>query len=224
MVCLDAAGGVVRPALLWNDARSSAAAQAMIRDAGPDGERLWADKTGSVPVASLTATKLRWLADNEPENAGRTAAVCLAHDWLSWRLAGYGPGSGPPGLDALCTDRSDASGTGYWSPATGGYLPDVRERTLGHIPALPTVLGPLESKLETPSGALIGAGAGDNAAAALGVSAGLGDVVVSVGTPGTHDYSGLVAKPFDELVCLGEVPRHLGPLVDGPLQESGQRR
>ena len=55
---------------------SSAAAQA------------WADAVGVVPVASITVTKLRWLADHEPDHAGRTAAVCLPHDWLTWRLAG----------------------------------------------------------------------------------------------------------------------------------------
>ncbi|MFP3468059.1 FGGY family carbohydrate kinase, partial [Leifsonia sp. SIMBA_070] len=84
-----------------------------------------AEETGTVPVASITAAKLRWLAENEPANAARTAAVCLPHDWLSWRLAGYGPGSGRAGLEALRTDRSDASGTGYWSPRTGEYLPAV---------------------------------------------------------------------------------------------------
>jgi xylulokinase len=202
MVCLDADGGVVRPALLWNDTRSAAAARALISEAGPGGERHWAEKTGTVPVASLTSAKLRWLADHEPDNAARTAAVCLPHDWLSWRLAGYGRGSGTAGIAALCTDRSDASGTGYWSPATGKYLPEVLEKTLGHVPALPAVLGPLDSRLKTSTGALIGAGAGDNAAAALGVNAGLGDVVVSVGTSGTvfavadrpvADPSGLVA-------------------------------
>jgi xylulokinase len=202
MVCLDSGGGVVRPALLWNDTRSAAAAQALISEAGAGGKRYWAEQTGTVPVASLTATKLRWLAEHEPDNAARTAAVCLPHDWLSWRLAGYGPGSGSGGIDALYTDRSDASGTGYWSPATGSYLPEVLGRTLGHVPALPEVLGPLDSRLKTPAGALIGAGAGDNAAAALGVHAGLGDVVVSVGTSGTvfavadravADPSGLVA-------------------------------
>ena len=204
MICLDADGGVVRPALLWNDTRSAAAARALISEAG--GEVYWAQATGTVPVASLTSAKLRWLADNEPDNAARTAAVCLPHDWLSWRLAGYGPGSGAAGLAALCTDRSDASGTGYWSPATGNYLPDVLGRILGKVPALPEVLGPLDSKLKTPSGALIGAGAGDNAAAALGVNAGLGDVVVSIGTSGTvfavadrpvADPSGLVANFAD---------------------------
>lgn len=199
MVCLDADGNVVRPALLWNDTRSAGAAQALTEESGAD---FWAQATGTVPVASLTAAKLRWLAENEPENAARTAAVCLPHDWLSWRLAGFGPGSGADGLAALRTDRSDASGTGYWSPRTGQYLPEVLERTLGHVPVLPEVLGPLESGLKTPSGALIGAGAGDNAGAGLGVSAAVGDVVVSIGTSGTvfavserptSDPSGLVA-------------------------------
>ena len=185
MVCLDADGAVVRPALLWNDTRSAAAAADMIAEAGPDGARHWAESTGSVPVASFTAAKLRWLAENEPENAARTAAVCLPHDWLSWRLAGYGPGSGAEGLAALRTDRSDASGTAYWSPARGEYLPEVLESTLGHVPVLPAVLGPLEPGLRTPAGAVIGPGAGDNAGAALGVGAGVGDIVVSVGTSGT---------------------------------------
>ncbi|WP_077490982.1 xylulokinase [Sinomonas mesophila] len=193
MVCLDADGAVVRPALLWNDTRSAPAAAALIAEAGAasvsadaaGGARWWADTTGTVPVASLTATKLRWLAENEPENAARTAAVCLPHDWLSWRLAGFGPGSGAEGLAALRTDRSDASGTGYWSPRTGEYLPEVLERTLGHVPVLPQVLAPLAAEFKTPGGALIAPGAGDNAGAGLGVAAGVGDVVVSVGTSGT---------------------------------------
>ena len=202
MVCLDETGAVVRPALLWNDTRSAAAADKLVSEAGPDGARYWAEVTGTVPVASITAAKLRWLAENEPDNAARTAAVCLPHDWLSWRLAGHGPGSGADGLAALATDRSDASGTGYWSPATGRYLPEVMEQTLGRVPVLPRVLGPLEAGGRTPAGALIGPGAGDNAAAALGVAAGVGDVVVSVGTSGTvfavtadrtADASGLVA-------------------------------
>ena len=52
------------------------------------------------------------------------AAVALPHDWLTWRLRGYGPAeSSPlgPDLEQLTTDRSDASGTGYWSPSAGGY-------------------------------------------------------------------------------------------------------
>ena len=70
------------------------------------------ERTGSLPVASFTATKLRWLRDAEPENAARVAAVALPHDWLTWRLRGFGPDN--PDLTELITDRSDASGTSYW--------------------------------------------------------------------------------------------------------------
>jgi len=206
MVCLDGDGAVIRPALLWNDTRSAGAAAELIENAGGGdpaaGAQYWASATGTVPVASLTVTKLRWLAANEPENAAKVAAVCLPHDWLTWRLAGYGPGSGAEGLAALATDRSDASGTGYYSTAEGTYLPDVLAASLGHVPALPKVLGPLETAGKTPAGALLAAGAGDNAAAALGAGAALGDVVMSLGTSGTvfavsdspaADPSGLVA-------------------------------
>jgi xylulokinase len=206
MVCLDADGAVVRPALLWNDTRSAGSAAQLIESAGAGdpaaGARYWARATGTVPVASLTLTKLAWLAQNEPENAARVAAVCLPHDWLTWRLAGYGPGSGKDGLAALATDRSDASGTGYYSAAEGAYLNDAVSAALGHVPVLPRVLGPLEAAGRTPAGSLLAAGAGDNAAAALGAGAGLGDVVVSLGTSGTvfavsetpaADASGLVA-------------------------------
>lgn len=206
MVCLDESGNVVRPALLWNDTRSALDAEELILEAGEGdpaaGAAYWAASTGTVPVASLTATKLRWLARNEPENARRTAAVCLPHDWLSWRLAGHGPGTGPSSLELLRTDRSDASGTGYFSSEMGEYLPEVLKSTLGHVPVLPAVVGPLDAAGKMPNGALIGPGAGDNAAAGLGVSAAVGDVVISIGTSGTvfavsdvpsQDASGLVA-------------------------------
>ena len=87
MVCLDEAGAVVRDALLWNDTRSADAATDLIGEL-PGGAQGWADAVGTVPVASITVTKLRWLADHEPDNAARTAAVCLPHDWLTWRLRG----------------------------------------------------------------------------------------------------------------------------------------
>ena len=206
MVCLNADGDVIRPALLWNDTRSAPAALELIKEAGDGdpaaGARYWAGATGTVPVASLTITKLTWLAQNEPDNAARIAAVCLPHDWLTWRLAGFGPGSGEAGLAALRTDRSDASGTGYYSTSTDQYLPDVLQKALGHIPGLPAVVGPLETAGTTPEGALLGPGAGDNAAAALGVGALVGDVVISLGTSGTvfavsdapaADETGLVA-------------------------------
>jgi xylulokinase len=186
MVCLDEAGEVVRPALLWNDTRSAGAAADLIEElgGGETGRRAWAGAVGLVPVASFTVSKLRWLAQHEPENAGRTAAVCLPHDWLTWRLAG-GLGTGSrAGLGALVTDRGDASGTGYWSAATGEYRPDLLRRAFGATPVLPRVLGPAQAAGETPAGAVLGPGTGDNAAAALGLAAEPGDVVVSVGTSG----------------------------------------
>ena len=93
MVVLDGDGHVVRDALLWNDTRSAPAALALIEEAGA---QALADGTGTVPVASITSTKLRWLRDAEPDNAARVAAVALPHDWLTWRLLGYGPDDGLP--------------------------------------------------------------------------------------------------------------------------------
>src|SRR3954453_3137843 len=134
MVCLDDSGEVVRPALLWNDNRSAAAARDLIDELG--GPRAWAEQVGVVPVASVTVTKLRWLAEHEPDNAGRTAAVCLPHDWLTWQLAGARR------LDTLVTDRGDASGTGYWSTVDDAYRPDLLVRALDHEAQVPTVLAP----------------------------------------------------------------------------------
>ena len=176
MVCLTSSGDVVRPALLWNDTRSAGAAADLVAELGA---AAWAEAVGSVPVASFTATKLRWLAQHEPSSAARTAAVCLPHDWLTWRLAGASD------LSALVTDRGDASGTGYWSPATGEYRPDLLSRAFGATPEVPRVLAPSAAAGSLPGGAVLGPGTGDNAAAALGVGAVEGDVIVSIGTSGT---------------------------------------
>ena len=193
MVVLDAEGRVIRDALLWNDTRSAQAARDLIEQIGRAG---YAERTGSIPVASFTATKLRWLRDAEPENAARVAAVALPHDWLSWRLLGYGPADESPlgpVLEALPTDRSDASGTSYWSPAADDYDRDLLRLALGHDAVLPRVLGPGEPAGTTvalpdagvPAGLVVGPGAGDNAGGALGLGASAGDVVVSIGTSGT---------------------------------------
>jgi len=193
MVVLDEQGAVVRPALLWNDTRSAHAARELIDEFG---RTELAERTGSVPVASFTATKLRWLRDAEPENARRVAAVALPHDWLTWRLLGYGPAGDSvlgKSFDGLVTDRSDASGTSYWSPRTGSYDEEILSWALGHVPALPRVLMPGERAGVTvrgvatviPAGMIVGSGAGDNAAAALGLGATVGDAIVSIGTSGT---------------------------------------
>ncbi|SDQ47624.1 xylulokinase [Microbacterium sp. cf332] len=180
MVALDERGTVVRDALLWNDTRSARAAADLVAEFGA--ERL-AERTGLVPVASFTISKLRWLRDHEPANAARTAAVALPHDWLTWRLRGFGPGADAR-LDELVTDRSDASGTGYWSAATGAYDRELLVAALGHDARLPRVLAADEWVVDA-DGRRVAPGAGDNAASALGVGAGVGDVVVSIGTSGT---------------------------------------
>ena len=81
MVCLDESGAVVRDALLWNDTRSAPAAAELVSELGAQG---WADATGVVPVASITLTKLRWLATHEPDNAARTAAspATIVHEMI----------------------------------------------------------------------------------------------------------------------------------------------
>ena len=211
-VCLDAEGKVVRPALLWNDTRSADAATQLVRELGASA---WVDATGSVPVASFTVTKLRWIAEHEPANAQRIAAVCLPHDWLTWRLRES------TSLDDLVTDRSDASGTGYFDSISNSYRRDLLRRALGHDVLLPRVLGASES-VKTRS-LTIGAGAGDNAAAAIGVDA-RDKAVVSLGTSGTafvrsevsaRDTSGTVAGFADAtgmflpLVCTLNAARVL---------------
>ena len=209
MVALDADGRVVRDALLWNDTRSAQAATDLV---GEFGAARWASSTGSVPVASYTVTKLRWLRDAEPAHAASVAAVALPHDWLSWRLAGYGPADESPlgpDLGALGTDRSDASGTGYFDAVTGDYDRELLTAALGHDCVLPRVVGPGEALGEVhptlaggATGIRIGPGAGDNAGAALGLGMVPGDVAVSLGTSGvvsavtdtpSHDPSGLVS-------------------------------
>ncbi|OBF89092.1 xylulose kinase [Mycobacterium sp. 852002-51152_SCH6134967] len=196
MICLDDGGRVVRDALLWNDVRSSAAAVDLVEELG--GAQEWATRVGVVPVASITATKLRWLADDEPAHADATAAVCLPHDWLTWRL------SGSSDLGDLRTDRSDASGTGYFSSATGHYDIDLLELAMrGRKPLVPPVLGPSAPAGHLTTGALLGPGAGDNAAAALGLSAGQGDCVVSLGTSGVVSAVGTIAPRDPEGIVAG---------------------
>ena len=215
MVCLDEAGEVVRPALLWNDTRSAGSAADLVEELG--GAQAWADAVGVVPLAAITVAKLRWLADHEPDNAARTAAVCLPHDWLTWRLLGGAGGSSstPVGLDALVTDRGDASGTGYWSARDGDYHRDLLARGLGHDALLPRVLAAAGSGGRTPAGAVLGAGTGDNAAAALGLGARTGDVIVSIGTSGVACAVAEVpaADPSGEVAGFADATGRFLPLV-----------
>jgi xylulokinase len=178
MIVLDEAGEVIRPALLWNDLRSAAAARELIAERA--GAAWWARETGSVPTASFTVTKLRWLATHEPAAAARVDRVLLPHDWLTWRLSGR--------VAEPATDRGDASGTGYFSPAAGEWLPEVAAAALGKEVRLPVLAGPSSIVGHTADEVALSAGTGDNMGAALGLGLGTdggGTVVVSIGTSGT---------------------------------------
>ena len=196
MVALDESGEVIRPALLWNDTRSATQAESLNSEMG--GNQAIADAVGSVLVASFTASKVRWLAENEKKNADRVHSIALPHDWLSWQL------QGGKDFSKLFTDRSDASGTGYFDPKSSSYRRDILAKALlsDREILLPTITAPSTFGGTTTHGIPIAAGAGDNAAAALGVQAEPGDVVISLGTSGTafavsststHDSSGAVA-------------------------------
>lgn len=179
MVAVDRDGVPVHDALLWNDVRSAEQAVRMVADLGVGG---WMEAVNVLPVPSVTLTKLAWLREHRPEAAERVHRVMLPHDWLVLHLTG-----------AFVTDRSDASGTGYFSAVTNSYRTDLLEKYFGAVPELPDVLGPGDTAgqllPEWGGGAgrpvPVSAGTGDNAGAGLGLGLEPGDVVVSVGTSGT---------------------------------------
>lgn len=218
MVALGSDGEVLRPALLWNDTRSASAAATLNAEFG--GNQAMADACGSVLVASFTASKVRWMAENEPELAAKVAAIALPHDWLAWQLQGGGD------FQKLFTDRSDASGTGYFDPVSSTYRKDLFAHALKSPREvyLPRIVSGDEFGGVSATGVKIAAGAGDNAGAAFGVQAQLGDLVISLGTSGTafsvsltptHDGSGEVAGFADvtgnylPLVCTLNAARIL---------------
>ncbi|MFF9143282.1 xylulokinase [Streptomyces sp. NPDC014861] len=177
----------LRPALLWNDTRSAPQAAALTDRLG--GPEAWLDRTGSVPVASMTAAKWQWLREHEPQHAEAATAVRLPHDLLTERLTGE-----------AVTDPGDASGTCWYDPADAAYDPALLD-LLGLDPALLPAVAPTGA---TPAGRLtaaaaealglprtvtVAAGTGDNMAAAVGLGLGaaglLDHPVVSLGTSGT---------------------------------------
>ena len=175
LVALDADGAVIRPAKLWNDTEAAPDATWLIEQL-PGRAADWAGAVGLVPVASFTIAKLSWLRRIEPGNWSRLAQVVLPHDWLTSRFTGR-----------FITDRGDASGTGYWSPAAGEYRWDllaVIDRDRDWSPAVPRVAGPTEVVGEW-RGAAVACGTGDNMGAALGLGLRAGTAVISLGTSGT---------------------------------------
>ena len=180
-VFLDSSGEVIRPALLWNDVRTTEQCRQMTAALGLNGLRR---TVGNLALEGFTAPKLLWLRENEPASYDRLRTLLLAKDYIRYRLTGE-----------LATEPSDAAGT---------LLFDVRRRrwsdevlsALGISPdLLPTVVGSTEvSGVVTPSVAhelglppstpVIGGGA-DNAAGAVGSGVVVpGRVQSSIGTSG----------------------------------------
>ncbi|MFJ4965215.1 xylulokinase [Streptomyces sp. NPDC088729] len=187
LVVLDRAGRPLRPALLWNDTRS--APQAAQLTAALGGPGAWTARTGSVPVASITAGKWRWLREHDAASADAAAAVRLPHDFLTERLSGV-----------AATDPGDASGTGWYSTATGSYDPALLDLLGLDAALLPTVaptgaarIGSLTEAaadaLGLEAGIAVAAGTGDNMSAAVGLGLGgaglLDHPALSLGTSGT---------------------------------------
>jgi len=183
LVVLDGAGEPLRDASLWNDTRAAADAERLTEALGAD---RWATLTGLRPNASFTVSKWAWLRRTEPAVAAAARAVQLPHDYVTGRLTG-----------AAATDRGDASGTGWWSPTTGGYEPAILDHPSVALSAelLPRLLGPRELAGEVTSavadelglarGTVVGPGTGDNMGAALGLGLGVGQTAMSLGTSGT---------------------------------------
>lgn len=182
MVVLDVAGNVIRPAPLWNNVAAAPDAELLNAEAN------FATAVGSRLVSSFTIAKLAHLARTAPDDLARTAAVALPHDWLNLRLTGN-----------LGTDRGEASGSGWWSPREACERRDLLALAVGEDVAdrlqLPRVFGPEQpigtlsaeaaTTLGLPAGIPVGPGSGDNMAAALGIGAAPGEMVVSLGTSGT---------------------------------------
>jgi xylulokinase len=208
-IALDEKGEVIRDALLWNDLRSAKAAKDLNKEFGGDTET--AKAVGSILVASFTVAKARWMAENEPDNSKRLAAIALPHDWISWQL------QGGVNFDKLFTDRSDASGTGYFSPSSNTYrkdllaiaLKDKKEIYLPKIAKFDGFAG------ETTQGIPIAAGAGDNAAAGFGIGAKSGDLIISLGTSGTAFFVSETPSndPMGEVAGFADLTGRYLPLV-----------
>ena len=192
LVALDKRDAVVRPAILWNDGRTEKQTAYLNEAVGR--EKLSA-YTGNIAFAGFTAPKILWMRENEPENFARTAKIMLPKDYLAYRLTGN-----------FCTDFSDASGmllldvkNRRWSEEMCGIcgisaamLPQPYES----YEAVGTLKREIAEELGLPQDVRVAAGAGDNAAAAVGTGVvGEGGCNISLGTSGTLFVSSAKYRP-----------------------------
>jgi xylulokinase len=182
LVVLDGQDTVIRPAILWNDGRTSAEVDELNGGVGREQLSAW---TANIAFAGFTAPKLLWMRKHEPENFARIRKIMLPKDYINYILTGV-----------HCTDYSDASGMllldvehKRWSPEmlslcriSEAQMPKLYEsyETVG------TLLPEIAAALGLPETVKVCAGAGDNAAAAVGTgTVGEGGCNISLGTSGT---------------------------------------
>lgn len=182
LVILDEQNAVIRPAILWNDGRTTKECDYLNHVIGKD---KLSEYTANISFTGFTAPKILWVRDNEPENFARIAKIMLPKDYIAYKLSGV-----------HCTDVSDASGmllfdvkNRTWSKEMCEIC-DVKEKQLPKIyesyEVVGTVLPKIAKELGIPETCKVVAGAGDNAAAAVGTgTVGDGMCNISLGTSGT---------------------------------------
>ena len=182
LVVLDDKDQVIRPTILWNDGRTEKQVQYLNETIG---KKTISQYTANIAFAGFTAPKLLWMRENEPENFARIAKIMLPKDYINYRLTGV-----------HCCDYSDASGIllldvqhKRWSPEMLEIC-QVREEQLPRLYESYEVVGTLTPEAAKawglPETVRVIAGAGDNAAAAVGTGTVKdGSCNISLGTSGT---------------------------------------
>lgn len=182
LVMLDSNDEVIRPAILWNDGRSFEETDYLNEVIGKD---KLTEYCGNIAFAGFTAPKVLWVKKNEPDNFAKIAKIMLPKDYLAYKLSGV-----------FATDVSDASGTLYfdvknrcWSKEMCDICsikPEWLPKVFESYDKIGNILPELASELGIPTDVVIAAGAGDNAAAAIGMGVyGGGGCNISLGTSGT---------------------------------------
>ncbi len=182
LVTLDSRGGIIRPCILWNDGRTEAQTEYLNNVVG---KKFLTEKTANIAFAGFTAPKILWLKENEPENFKRTAKILLPKDYVAYRLCG-----------SYSTDYSDAAGTllldvknRRWSAdmcKICGIDEEMLPRLYRSFYKVGTLLPEAAKELGLSEDVIVCAGAGDNAAAAVGTgTVADGACNISLGTSGT---------------------------------------
>ena len=182
LVVLDEADNVIRPAILWNDGRTASQVDYLN---GVIGKEKLSEFTANIAFAGFTAPKLLWMKEQEPENFGRIARIMLPKDYINYILTGvhscdYSDASGMLLLDVQnkCWSREMLKICGLKEAQMPGLYESFQ--------CIGTVKPEIAAKLGLPEGVKVCAGAGDNAAAAVGTGVvGEGGCNISVGTSGT---------------------------------------